>query len=60
MLIPFFRLAKRQIRFGRIDLVWAKCYWAKRPDTIDSSPSPLTLLNRRGEGIFQSDTRLRV
>ena len=60
MLIPFFRLAKRQIRFGRIDLVWAKCYWEKRPDTIESSPSPLTLLNRQGEGIFQSVTRLRV
>ena len=28
MLIPFFRLKERQIRFGRIDLVWANCYRA--------------------------------
>ena len=60
MLIPFFRLAKRQIRLGRIDLVRANCYLAKRSDTIESSPSPLTLLNPRGEGTFQSVTRLRV
>ena len=27
---------------------------------IESSPSPLTLLNNQGAGIFQSVTRLRV
>ncbi|CAH3015339.1 unnamed protein product, partial [Porites evermanni] len=25
------------VRFGRIDLVWANCYWAKRPDTVQCS-----------------------
>ena len=30
----FFRLKERQIRFGRIDLVWVNCYRGKRPDTI--------------------------
>ena len=30
MLIPFFRLKERQIRFGRIDLGWSNCYRANR------------------------------
>ena len=29
-LFPFFRLKERQIRFGRIDLVWTNCYRANR------------------------------
>ena len=51
---PFFGLKKRQIHFGQIDLVIGRTdLRAKQPDTIESSPSPFTLLNHRGEGIFQ-------
>ena len=43
-LFPFFRLKERQICFGRIDLIWANCYRAKRPDTL---PGKNMLSNRK-------------
>ena len=56
-IFPFFRLKERQIRFERIDLVWANCYRAKRPDT--HLPHSLTTIPHNNYMITLSSKALR-